>query len=90
MSDLVSNLLHLPLLLGLLWLGYRSLRGRRTKASGLGRFVKFLLLATLLTVGGCSSTEKLAQAKGPLFGLNPDHWQPAPTELEAPPADINK
>jgi len=49
-----------------------------------------LLLLSLLVLAGCSHTEELAKAKGPLFPLNPDHWQTAPQDLEAPPADPNK
>lgn len=50
------------------------------------------LLAILggLALAGCSHTEELAKAKGPLFPLNPDHWQASPQDLAAPPADPNK
>ena len=50
------------------------------------------LLASLggLALAGCSHTEELAKAKGPLFPLNPDHWQASPQDLAAPPADPNK
>ncbi len=49
-----------------------------------------LLLLSLLVLAGCSHTEELAKAKGPLFALNPDHWQATPQQLEAPPANPNK
>lgn len=53
---------------------------------------QFHLLALLggLALTGCSHTEELAKAKGPLFPLNPDHWQASPQDLAAPPADPNK
>jgi hypothetical protein len=51
--------------------------------------VRRLLLLGLLALAGCSHTEELAKAKGPLFPLNPDHWQATPQELEAPPASPN-
>ena len=35
-------------------------------------------------------TEELAKAEGPLFALNPDHWQATPQQLETPPAGPNK
>ena len=54
------------------------------------RHARRLLLLSLLVLAGCSHTEELAKAKGPLFPLNPDHWQAAPQDLEAPPADPNK
>jgi len=41
------------------------------------------LLLGLLALAGCSHTEDLAKASGPLFPLNPDHWQATPQELEA-------
>jgi hypothetical protein len=54
------------------------------------RKVRFLLLFGLFALAGCSHTELLAKAKGPLFPLNPDHWLATPQELEAPPANLNK
>jgi hypothetical protein len=54
------------------------------------RHARSLLLLSLLVLAGCSHTEELAKAEGPLFPLNPDHWQAAPQDLEAPPADRNK
>lgn len=50
------------------------------------------LLAVLggLALAGCSHTEELAKAKGPLFPLNPDHWQASPEDLAGPPVDPNK
>ena len=50
------------------------------------RLLKFLLVIALIGLAGCSHTEKLAEAKGPLFALNPDHWQAAPDDLKDPPA----
>jgi hypothetical protein len=47
--------------------------------------LRFLLVIALLGLAGCSHTEKLAEAKGPLFPLNPDHWQVAPADLKDPP-----
>jgi hypothetical protein len=49
-----------------------------------------LLLFFLLALAACSHTEELAKAKGPLFALNPDHWQATPQELKAPPANPKK
>ena len=50
------------------------------------RLVKLLLVIALIGLAGCSHTEELAQAKGPLFALNPDHWQAGPDDLKDPPA----
>lgn len=44
-----------------------------------------LVLATLGLLAGCSSSDPLAQASGPLFSLNVGHWQPTPQDLVAPP-----
>ena len=54
------------------------------------RHARRLLLLSLLVLAGCSHTEELAKAKGALFPLNPDHWQAAPQDLTAPPADPDK
>lgn len=54
------------------------------------RMIRVLFALGLLALSGCSHTEELAKAKGPLFPLNPDHWQAAPQDLTAPPADPNK
>jgi hypothetical protein len=85
MTDLSSQLMHLPLLLLLAWLVLRKLRQGHRGTGGPLRILPFLVLAALLTVGGCSSSEKLAEAKGSFFPLNPDHWQATPQDLEAPP-----
>ena len=54
------------------------------------RHARRLLLLSLLALAGCSHTEELTKAKGPLFSLNPDHWQAGPQDLAAPPAGPNK
>lgn len=52
--------------------------------------VRVLILLSVLALAGCSHSEELAKADGPLFPLNTDHWQASPQELEAPPASPNK
>lgn len=42
-----------------------------------------LLVAGLLA--GCAGGEKLPQAHGPLFPLNPGLWQPTPADLQSVP-----
>jgi hypothetical protein len=51
---------------------------------------RLLILLGTVVLAGCSHIERLAQAKGPLFPLNPDHWQATPQDLAAPPVDPNK
>jgi hypothetical protein len=51
---------------------------------------RVLFVLGLLALAGCSHTEELAKAKGPLFALNPDHWQATPQDVAAPPADPNR
>lgn len=46
------------------------------------RLLRFLLVIALVGLAGCGHTENLAEAKGPLFPLNPDHWQAAPADLK--------
>jgi len=43
-----------------------------------------ILSALTIVLAGCSSGEPLAACKGPVFQLNADHWQAAPTDLENP------
>ena len=50
------------------------------------RLLRFLLVIALIGLAGCSHTEKLAEAKGPLFPLNPDHWHAATDDLKDPAA----
>ncbi len=47
---------------------------------------RVLILLSLLALAGCSHSEDLAKADGPLFPLNTDHWQATPQDLDAPPA----
>jgi hypothetical protein len=54
------------------------------------RIPQVIVALGLLVIAGCSQTEELAKAKGPLFALNPDHWQATPQDLAAPPANPNK
>jgi hypothetical protein len=52
--------------------------------------IRVLILLSVLALAGCSHSEELAKADGPLFPLNTDHWLASPQELEAPPASPNK
>jgi hypothetical protein len=48
------------------------------------RLLRFLALLVLVGLAGCANHEKLAVASGPVFPLNPDHWQATPADLAAP------
>ena len=50
------------------------------------RLAGALALSAVWALTGCASHEKLAVASGPVFPLNPDHWQATPTDLAAPDA----
>lgn len=85
----MSNLLHLPLLAFFIWLVWRKYRLQRDGAQvALDplRFFKWAAILALLGLAGCASHEKLAVASGPVFPLNPDHWQATPSDLAAPDA----
>lgn len=75
-----------------LWAAYRRLFSRKPLPLLLaipGRFFKLcLLLVTLGLLSGCGNPDPLPVASGPLFPLNPGHWQPAPQDLAAPPSVI--
>jgi hypothetical protein len=49
--------------------------------------LKFLpLLALIAALTACSNGPPLTACKGPVFQLNADHWQVAPTDLAKPAA----
>lgn len=48
------------------------------------RLLRFIALLVLVGLAGCASHEKLANASGPVFPLNPDHWQATPADLTLP------
>ena len=51
-----------------------------------GRFLRVcLVIVTFGLLAGCSNTDPLAVASGPVFQLNPGHWQPSKQALAAPP-----
>lgn len=85
----MSNLVHLPLLLTLLWLAYRKFVSKRPLPAILaipGRLFRMLLIIIAFgLLAGCSNPDPLAVASGPLFALNAGHWQPMPKDLSAPP-----
>lgn len=49
-----------------------------------------LMVAAFVLLTGCSNGDPLAVASGPLFPLNPGHWQPAQQDLAAPPAVVDR
>ena len=89
MGTVMSNLLHLPILVFLIWLVWRKYRlhpdGAHAAFDPL-RIFKLVAILALLGLAGCASHEKLAVASGPFFPLNPDHWQATPADLAAPDA----
>jgi hypothetical protein len=93
-AQIVDNLIHLPVLLFLLWSVYRKFFSARPLPAILaipGRALQLLLiLVTLGLLAGCSNSDPLAVASGPLFQLNPGHWQPARQDLAAPPPVVDR
>jgi Outer membrane lipoprotein virB7 len=76
------------------WVIYRglfSMRPRPILITGLGRVLRFVaVITTIGLLAGCSNTDPLAVASGPIFALNTGHWQPAPQDLIDPPTVIQK
>ena len=81
---LLTHALPLLVLLALV-LGAFGIKGFGRVLFAPFRLLRFLLVIALIGLAGCSHTEKLAEAKGPLFPLNPDHWHAAPDDLKDPP-----
>jgi len=56
-----------------------------------GKILRFILvMVTFGLLAGCSNSDPLAVASGPVFALNASHWQPTPQELANPPAVVEK
>jgi len=76
------------------WVFYRGALANKPKPAlilGLGRFLKLVLvLLTFGVLAGCSNPDPLAVASGPLFPLNPGHWQPTSQDLDSPPMVADK
>lgn len=84
-----NNVIHLPVLLFLFWAAYRKFVSKKPLPAILavpGRLFRLLLIIiTFGLLAGCSNSDPLAVASGPLFALNAGHWQPTPRDLSAPP-----
>ncbi len=92
MNTSISFLLHVPLVLLLGWLAYRRIVQKAPSpriVRVLSQFIRLLALIALFGLAGCASTKTLATAHGPLFALNPTHWQPTAKDLKAPPPVVN-
>jgi hypothetical protein len=48
----------------------------------------FIAAASLAFVTACTNADPLAVASGPVFQLNPGHWQPSKEALAAPPVVV--
>ena len=76
------------------WVFYRGVLSRRPKPAlivGFGRILKVVLMVmTFGLLAGCSNSDSLAVANGPVFALNAGHWQPTQQDLAAPPAVTDK
>ena len=85
-------MMRLPIVLLALWVLYRSYVGHRPPFK-LSRvplgFFRLLAVIALFGLAGCASPEALPTAHGPLFALNPTHWQPTAQDLKAPPPVVN-
>lgn len=93
-TQIVDNLIHLPVLLFLIWAVYQKFFSAKPLPPILaipGRVLRLLLiLVTLGLLAGCADSDPLAVASGPLFPLNPGHWQPTPQDLAAPPVVVDR
>jgi len=56
-----------------------------------GRLFRMLLIIiTFGLLAGCSNSDPLAVASGPLFALNAGHWQPTPQDFASPPVVVDR
>ena len=92
MLSAIAVLMHVPLVLFLGSVLYRRWFQRKPMPGAVRILVqcfKLVALIALLGMASCTSVHELAAAHGPLFALNPGHWQPTPKDLEAAPAVVN-
>ncbi len=87
--EILPNLVHVPILLFLLWAFDRKFVSPRPLPRILAVPSRMLrAIVILITCGflaGCGNSDPLPSESGPLFALNPGHWQPSPQDLAAPP-----
>jgi hypothetical protein len=74
----------LPIVLLLIVLLWRQGRNISNTGHPLLRIGGALLFIALLGFAGCTNSDPLAVASGPVFALNPGHWQPLPRDLTVP------
>ncbi len=93
-NSVISNLIHLPLLLILIWALYRKFISKKPMPAIIAVPIRVIrLLLVILTCGllaGCANPDPLAVASGPVFALNTGHWQPTPQDLAAPPVVVDR
>ena len=86
---ILENITHIPLLALLYWAVYRKFVSSKPLPALLAapaRVLKVFLFIALLGFAGCTDTDPLAVASGPVFALNVGHWQPSSLDLTVPPA----
>lgn len=92
LQSLAAALVHVPIVVLLAWLVCHPFRESRSTPGALAfpfrafRVVALVGLAAMLA--GCANTDPLAVASGPVFQLNPGHWQPSKQALAAPPTIV--
>ncbi len=93
MLNLLDFATRIPMIVFLLWLLYRKFVAKRPMPgfiAGPGRALSVLVLFALLGFAGCTNSDPLAVASGPVFALNPGHWQPLPQDLTVPEQVSNR
>jgi hypothetical protein len=76
------------------WIAYRRFVSSKRMPRFLAmpaRLLKFcVIILTLGLLAGCSNSDPLAVASGPVFPLNAGHWQPTAADLASPPAVVDR
>jgi hypothetical protein len=93
-NDIFQVCVQIPTALFWLWALHRKFWSRKplpwVMVFPARIFMFCLIVLTLGLLAGCANPDPLAVASGPLFPLNPGHWQPTPQDLAAPPVVADK
>jgi hypothetical protein len=89
LEAIATGIVHVPFPAFLVWLACPPHRQKRLRIGAFAAprkaFRVLALMGLAAALAGCANADPLAVASGPVFPLNPGHWQPSRQALVAPP-----